>query len=890
LAKYLWFLLPVIPAAASFRYLGADASVFLFWWLGLTVLGLAFLPLSARLFKGIPDSGWTFAKPLALASVSLTMWIMSSIRILPFRQWSLVLLVVVAAGLLYVPKKGYALALTAFSTQQRIRSIAVQETVFGAGLLLWTYVRGLRPAIDGLEKFMDYGFMTSMMRTDWLPAKDMWLSGSTINYYYYGQYVYTLVTKLTGTSPAIAYNLALASTFAFTLALSFALIYTALTKARERNPSISPAAPSIGAVIGSLLVTIGGNSHAFFYVDEYPGNAILAWLGKLGVLVGNIKGFWFANSTRFIGYNPETNAAGELLHDKTIHEFPYYSFLVADLHAHVIDLMFVFLFLGLLVMLASHTKARDAARLFSSVQQQAPADQTDKGWFKRESKASVALLRNTFGNPLYLIPAFLLGIFMMTNFWDFAIYFVVASMALLFINVRGYGATLTMESVPVFLLQGLLLIVPFIFVSNPILAILCFAVVLVVNTALTVLVGDALTVTGAQMSGLFLIAHIVALPFNLSFEPISKSIQLALNHTALFQLIMLWGAHFLLGLVFVLYCIWSRRKSKTTVSGAEESDALYARTRFARFLSSFDPTDLFVCGLFVCAVGLVLAPEIIYVVDIYSGDYKRANTMFKFTYQAFVLFSLVIGYGIARIPGMRSESRKENRWAGVAVAMVILLIVPLAYPLKATGQWLGSFDLKNYKGLDGLAPFGTKDSGQVEGYNAKELAPDLAAVNWFNATVKGQPTILEAYGDSYTDYCRISAYTGLPTVIGWQTHEWLWRTSKTTPNGYAGVVVPRQTDVRAIYEFTDPTAAKDLVRKYDISYIVVGDLERAKFDKIYEAALQKLGPKVFESGTLYVIQIDESWMESSSIPIPTSAPTLSPVPTQTPAPTATPAA
>ena len=887
MTRFLWFLLPVIPAAASFHYLGADAPVFLFWWLGLTLLGLVFLPLSARLFKGIPDSGWTFAKPLALAAVSLTMWIASSIRILPFRQWSLVLLVVVAAGLLYIPKKGYALTLTAFSTPERVRAIAVQEAVFGAGLLLWTYVRGLRPAIDGLEKFMDYGFMTSMMRTDWLPAKDMWLSGSTINYYYYGQYVYTLVTKLTGTAPAIAYNLALASTFAFTLALSYALVYTALTKARERNPQISASAPSIGAVIGSLLVTVGGNSHAFFYVDEYPGNAILAWLGKLGVLVGNIKGFWFANSTRFIGYNPETNAAGDLLHDKTIHEFPYYSFLVADLHAHVIDLMFVLLFLGLLVMLASHTKARDAARLFSTVQLSAPAGQTDKGWFKRESKASVAFLRDTFTNPLYLIPAFLLGIFMMTNFWDFAIYFVVASMALLFINIRGYGATMTMESVPVFLLQGLLLIVPFIFVSNPILAILCFAVVLVINTALTVLVGDALTVTGAQMSGLFLIAHIVALPFNLSFEPISKSIQLALNHTPLFQLGMLWGAHFLLGLVFVLYCISSRKKSKSSEVPAPDSDAQFARTRFARFLSGFDATDLFVCGLFVCAVGLVLAPEIIYVVDIYSGDYKRANTMFKFTYQAFVLFSLVIGYGIARIPGVRSGARRTNLWAGVSVTMVLLLIVPFAYPLKATGQWLGSFDLKNYKGLDGLAPFGTKDSGQIEGYDAKELAPDLAAVRWFNETVKGQPTILEAYGDSYTDYCRISAYTGLPTLMGWQTHEWLWRTSKTTPNGYAGVVVPRQTDVRSIYEFSDPAAAKELVRKYAIEYIVVGDLERAKFDKIYEAALQTLGPKVFESGSLYVIHVDAGWMDNSTIPAPTRTATPMPTPTSTPVPTTT---
>ena len=846
MSKYLWFLLPALPIAVSFGVLGGDAVSYLGWWFALTVMGLVFLPLSARLFKGIPDSGWTFAKPLALAAISLTMWVLSSVHILPFRQISLIALVVVAALLLYLPGKGYRKAQEAFSTTARIRSIAFQEFLFGGGLLFWTYARGLKPVIDGLEKFMDFGFMMSLMRTDWLPAKDMWLSGSNINYYYYGQYVYTLVTKLTGIAPAVTYNLALAGTFAFTLALSFAVVFAALTKVRERIPTIPSMAPTIGGVVASVLVTVGGNSHAFFYVPGYPGNAILAWLSKLGVQVGTITNFWFANSTRFIGYNPDT-------HDKTIHEFPYYSFLVADLHAHVIDLMFVLLFLGLLVMLASHPKAQEAARRFASVQGLAPATGPDHGWVKRESTASLALLGETFRNPLYLIPAFLLGIFMMTNFWDFAIYFVVAAMVLLFVNVRGYGATFTLESLPVFLLQGVLLIVPFVLVSNPILAIACFVVVLGVNTALTVMVGDALTITGAQMSGLFLIAHIVSLPFNLSFDPISKQIAPALNHTPLYQFLILWGAHLLLGLIFVLYCVFRRTRNPSLA----DPDARSARTPFARFLSGFNPTDLFVCGLFVCGVGLLLAPELIYVVDIYSGDYKRANTMFKFTYQAFVLLSLVIGYGIARIPGKRSRNRIDNHWSFAPIVMVLLLAIPLSYPVIATKQWIGSFALSNYQGLDGLAVETNNliNAGST-GATSGTLAPDLAAVAWFNANVSGQPTILEAYGDSYTDFCRISAYTGLPTVIGWQTHEWLWRTNKATPSGYTAVVVPRQNDVRTIYEWSDATKATALIKSYGIRYIVVGALERAQFKNIDEAALLSTGTKVFENGTLYVIQVD----------------------------------
>ncbi len=871
MARFLWLLLPLVPAAASFHFLGADAPAYLIWWLGLSILGIVFLPLSSRLFKGTVDSGWTFAKPLSLAVLSLAMWILSMIHVLPFRQASLIGLACAAALLLYVPKKGYAKFLEAFSTRDRVRAIAFQEFLFGAGLLVWTYARGLKPVIEGLEKFMDFGFMNSMMRTDWLPAKDMWLAGSNINYYYYGQYVYTLVTKFTGIPTSVSYNLALAGTFAFTLALAYAVVRTALAKAREKIPTIPKSAPAFGGLVAALLTTVGGNSHAFFYAYDLPGGAILKWLSTLGVRVGSFgqANFWFANSTRYIGYNPSTDAAGNALHDMTIHEFPFYSFLVADLHAHVIDLMFVLLFLGLLVMLVSQPAAREAARRFSEVQLQAPEKSPDKDWFRRESRASRALLGDTLKNPLFLIPAALLGIFMMTNFWDFAIYFVVACMALLFVNTRGYGATFTLESLPVFALQGLLLLIPFIFVSNPVLAVLCFVVVLAVNTLLTMMVGDALTITGAQMSALFLVAHLVALPFNLTFEPISKSLALAINHTPLFQLLILWGGHFALGLVFVVYCLRRRAKDKAGV----DPDAAASRTPFARFLNGFNATDLFVCGLFVCAVGLVLAPEIIYVVDIYSGDYKRANTMFKFTYQAFVLFSLVVGYAIARFPVKRSRNKLDNRWSIAPVVFVLALVIPFSYTIVSSEQWLGnefrtstgtgyysleSFGIKYYKGLDGVTV--EKDNSLNTGSKpaAGKFTPYLEAISWFNENVKGQPAILEAYGDSYTDFCVVSAYTGLPTIIGWQTHEWLWRTSKATPNGYSDVVVPHHADVDAIYNDTDAAVAKVLLKKYKVEYIVVGGLERSQFSAIDEAGLQALGSKAFTStdGTVYVIHVD----------------------------------
>ena len=138
-------------------------------------------------------------------------------------------------------------------------------------------------------------------------------------------------------------------------------------------------------------------------------------------------------------------------------------------------------------------------------------------------------------------------------------------------------------------------------------------------------------------------------------------------------------------------------------------------------------------------------------------------------------------------------------------------------------------------------------------------------IRWFNENITGHPVILESYGESYTDYCRISAFTGLPTVMGWETHEWLWRTSKAHPNAYGTFVLPRQTDVQTLYTTEDQAQRRALLEQYAIQYIIIGDLERARFradrndenspSLLQEDLLRELGPIVFSEGTLIVIDV-----------------------------------
>ena len=850
--------------------LGSDLSFFLIWWLTLSLLGAACWPLTSW-FLPFFDQGWLAAKAMGLALLTLPVFLLAHLPFIPFNQVTLAAMAFLLFAGCWLPRRQGSRVMKK-QDRQGWHIVAVEEFLFGLCLLIWCFARGLKPDLDSLEKFMNIGFMMSLWRTEHLPGLDMWFAGGQINYYYFGQYVYTALAKLSQIRPVVAYNLGMASSFAFTITLSFSFSSQLLASLQGKRP-VKQLFIWLGGLITGLLVTVCGNGQAFFYVHDSPGHLLLKGLQALGLTIGDInKIFWFADSTRFIGYNPETM-------DKTIHEFPYYSFLVADLHAHVINLAFVLLLLGLLLKLLNSRRLRqdDLARGKMTAA-------NDRSFSARSGRNELAArkierlsgfrqvyagLRTTIQEPVLLAVGLLLAIFMMGNFWDFAIYFVVCALMIWLACILNTGQILSLRGLPIFAVQAGLILIPFLLVSQPWLAWAGFFLALLANHLVLAVVSDPLTRTGARMSWLFFIAHTVTLPFNLSFEPIAKTLARSVLHTPIYQLLILWGPHILAGLLFLTVLILQYKPDRLRkVFPPCPEQRLQAveparRRILATWLQQLQPADVLVLGLFICGIGLILVPELVYVVDIYSGDFKRANTMFKFTYQAFILLSLVWGYASVRVFTLR---RRKLFSQGLSVLLILLLIVPAWYPLVATGQWLGNWSRSRYEGLDGLAVLADKDANEIPGNQPGELADDLAAIAWFNEQVDGQPVILESYGESYTDYCRISTFTGLPTVIGWETHEWLWRTSKNHPNAYGDIVQPRQEDVRLLYTTTDQTIRTQLIKKYQIRYIVLGSLERTRFSitdnlgaaipQIQDDLLQELGTVVFAQNTIKIIAID----------------------------------
>ena len=619
----------------------SDFKYIFTWWLSLFFLSSFSLPLTFLLFKNFWDKGYIFAKTCSLFVLSYLLLILGIIKITTFTLPCIYFVTAVFAAFnfyLIIKNKVYFKGLI----KKYWRIFLFEEILFFVILTLWSYVRGFAPDIEGLEKFMDWGFVNSVLRSQSFPPADMWYAGQSINYYYFGHLVFAFLTKFSGISSAITYNLSIATVCALTFVSGFSLtsnlIYSTLKKPIFRLYFV-------GGLLSAFLLTFGGNLHFVYKIGK-----------NMIENQQNIKeasaSYWYPDATRFIGFDPDTT-------DKTIHEFPMYSFVVADLHGHMNDIPLVIFFMAFLFI-------------------------------------SLTSLSNNKKSYLLAAPTgLLLSIAYMTNAWDFAVYGLLFAIASFLVTKKFWPTIFT---------------------------------------------------------GLLTIAfwYLFTLPFSLNFTPMVEGLQLSDARSPFYQLFVLYGGFWLISLPFVFYFIISS-------------------LRGAKRRSNLLPTDYFVLAIFITATALVIIPEIFYIKDIYVFDYRRANTMFKLVYQAFIMYSLIAGYIFIRLRHIFIYR----------FLFCLVFIFHLSYSYFATKSYYG---LKEYKGLWGLK------------FLEISYPDNLAAINWLNLNVSGQPHIVEAVGDSYTTYNQFSMATGLPTIEGWVVHEWLWRGGYDAP-------AARQAEVDKIYNF-----------------------------------------------------------------------------------------
>lgn len=727
-----------------------DIGLVIQWWGTLFLVGAAAYPLTKVLFASWWDRGWLFAKAVGMATTTFLVYLLGTLRVLSFSAGNIISalgMVFVAGTLLTLRGRGdkgnqgnqrgkFYTALLLFT----------EEAFFFLALLFWAWVKGHEPSIHGLEKFMDFGFTRSILNASYFPAPDMWYIGGTINYYYFGHVVMAVLTKLSGLDLRYTFNLMLVTLFALTLTMSFSIGYQLWQGGGERRNKENRGWSIAAGVLTAFLVTLGGNLQTIYaFTRGYAGDQVkpfwqLLWpLAEVWTkLPEGLNRYWYANATRFIPF--------------TIHEFPSYSFVVSDVHGHVLSLPFVFLVIALLVTLFiikpyQNIRENIVHYVFFGL------------------LVGILLTTNVLDGPIYLgLFAIILGVqsskFKIKDFnwWK------EKGLRLGLVGLIALAASL-----------------PFLVHFQS------FVHGLAVNCPPTLLTNTRI---GPVM-----------------FEGVEKC-----QHSPVWMWLLLWGFFIFCGISLV----------------------------FASFKQKGHPIPRALIVFFFFALALVIFPEFFYFKDIYPMHF-RSNTMFKLGYQAFILFSIVSGYSIVRLLSREISIVKLSNYQIAVKKLFVILLVPQLflvsiYPIFSVRSYFGG--LKVYEGLDGL------------GWLVRQYPADYQGIQWLNGQISNseRSALVEADGDSYTDYGRFSAFTGIPTIIGWPVHEWLWR-------GSYDVVAPRRSAVEKIYESQDLPATQRLLSEFGVRYVVVGALEREKYKNLKEGKFATLGHIVFRSGSTVIYEI-----------------------------------
>ena len=767
------------------------------WLLAVELVFLAALPLSIFVFRPLPDRGIILARILGLLLVSYIAWMAVSLGWVEFSKTAIVwgfLALCAASGLALAVLRREILGFL----RERWRFLLGAEMLFLLAFLAFVLVRAANPDLwhpwRGGEKPMELAYFSAVIKSSAMPPFDPWFSGGYLNYYYWGYFMPAALVRITGILPTTAFNLAVPLFFALTVTGAFSLVYNAAQGVRAsrrggRRPSPGRRgepwwsgfrSPVAAGLLGAAFVGVIGNLDGAVQVVRGIWHKLFE--------TGGYPAFDFWRSSRVIpaqeNFDPSPLAfwvpdkvAGVAETTPHITEFPFFTFLFADLHAHMMAIPYYLLVLALGMNLAVGLR-RQGLR-----------------WI---SLAAAAL-------------ALALGSLWVINSWDYPTFGLLAlGLVVIGVHLRpGPDQHRARLAASLLLLVGVGSIVAF-------------------------------------------------LPFHQAYETFNSGLEPTKWHTPLTRYLWIHGLFLFIAGTFVLCQIRGGvARLYSSIRGgriprlsnpSERLIVLAAGFGLAVLMAAagfWTPAVLLACLLGVGWVGwtlistnredraftlmpliwLAMGLGISIGVDFVrvTGDIGRMNTLFKYYLEVWVLFGLAGAYFLWLVidSGALRRLAPPVRWVWTA-ALVVLLGSSLIYTVLGTRVRLADRFEPAPLTLDGTAYMNTATHSELE--QPFQLEPDLRAIEWLQDNVEGSPVILEAHGDQYRWNGRISIYTGLPTVLGWPWHQIQQRTD------YSGQVGERARDVATIYNTNDLQLAGELLQRYQVEYIVIGELERIYYD------------------------------------------------------------
>ena len=699
----------------------------LLWLLALLTASVVGVPAAMFTFRRLPSAGSFLIKPLGVLAVGYLAWLFL------FTGWfangrayqTAVLFVAVAAAAAILKLRPEL----ARAARAQLPRIAAGEAVFAAAFIAFAIFRARNPDIAATEKPMEFALLNGILRSESFPPADPWLSGFDINYYYFGYSIAATFAAITATAPAVGFNLALATTFALTFLGMLSLGYDVTGLVRG---AASRAMWGFGALT-AILATVGGNLYAVnFFFGERNRN----------------PDFWHG-----IGWNASRavqveNADG--LVDYTISEFPAFSFLLGDLHPHVMALPFSIVAIALAITwLVTWSRADPGGRdswLFAGI----------SGW--------------------------LLGSLYALNTWDSPVFFALTALA-------GIAALLKHR--------------PAATVRN-----------------VSVLTG--------QLGFAAIVGAAAFLPFHLNFDPFAFGLGFVTVRSEIEDFLTVYGLWALLALIIVFMHLERRRYPARLlltaigiwvavglVGGWDLSTLMLCLLIVAGMALAFSRKsqgagERTIQFLFFAGFGLAAIPELIFIRDFFGPPYQRMNTVFKIYYQAWPILAAASGPAVYVIFRKAAKLQYKRRLASeLALSAILAAFI---------------FVAMSYSAIAGKARIQHQQEATLDGLDfARRHDPEeVLAVEWLKSNARAGSIIVEATGGGYGDSGRISAWTGIPAIIGWEQHEQLWRKGDEE-------VRARTADVDSLYRGLPPDDALAILRRYGASHVYVGQLEREKY-------------------------------------------------------------
>ena len=743
------------------------------WLIAAYAIALAAFPLCYYLLPNLRDRGASIAMPFGILTVGYASWILSVLRIVPSTQVTIVLLLILMAVVsAWVVKRNWR-EMVEFVVQEWT-TLALGQIIFLGVFAAWIIYRFHDPSINHTEQPMDFMFLNSSVSSVLGTPEDSWLRGAGISYYYFGYWNFALLTKLTGIVSSVTYNLSLALIPAMAAMGMYGLVSN-LVRA-DRGKIKAAALAGTGAALMLVFLANLEGALEFMRANGMGSDGFWSWIAVEGLTSpsGSLtnqwwptENWWWWRATRVIG----SFEAG-LQTDYTIHEFPAFSYILGDLHPHVMSVPFVMMFLGFLW---NFWRAPSV-------------------WSLHDWRPYLSLF----------VIAFLLGGLGFTNMWDLAVFglvFLLVAALKVYKSGRTRIRDMVLETAPLALVVGVVVFVLF----SP------------YFLTFTSQVGGIGALTGPATRRVHLL--LVWVPYLVAVAPFvitvfwRTTVREDWSRTTLYALAA--GV-----LPFVAWTILN-------VSSGGDPAGIMGRLIHVLPLSLLVTIGayttlwliregkesaglVFAMALSTLGLALVMGPELLFVDDSFGGAHERMNTVFKLYYQAWTVLAASTGFVIYYWAKLIKESRDSSqfllRFWGAAFVLVLvgsLYYTPAAIASKAE---LYGED----RTLDGLQ--------HVERFAGAEYR----AIEYVRKNVGNDSAILEAVGGGYSEHGRIALSTGVPSVLNWPGHQIQWRGSAKPLEG-------REQDVQTIYQTLDISEAVSLLDKYDVDHVYIGPRERSKY-------------------------------------------------------------